>query len=278
VADVRIVTPGVLKALGIPLLAGRDFRPDDVADRPRVVIVNRALAHEFWPGRDPLGRRIAMSWGDDLEAEIVGVVGDVRFTSLDTPARAALYWPIEQLPNGFMTLMVRTQGKPEALAGAVRAELAALDPELPPGPFRTLDEVVAGSLERQRFLLNLLAGFAVLALVLAAAGVYGVMSYSVQERVPEVGVRLAVGARPWDIVTLILRDGLRLGAIGIAIGLAAAVAGAGALQDLLFQVRPRDPVALAAVAALLLLATVLAAWLPARRAGRVSPIQALRAE
>jgi putative ABC transport system permease protein len=278
VADVRIVTPGVLKALGIPLRAGRDFRADDVADRPRVVIVNRALADEFWPGRDPLGQRIAMSWGDDLEAEVVGVVGDVRFTALDTPARAALYWPVEQLPNGFMTLMVRTQGKPEALAGAVRAELAAIDPELPPGPFRTLDEVVAGSLERQRFLLNLLAAFAVLALVLAAAGIYGVLSYSVQERVPEVGVRLAVGASPWDIVRLILRDGLRLGAIGIAVGLAAAIAGAGALQDLLFQVHPRDPLALLGVAGVLLAATAVAAWLPARRAGRVSPTQALRAE
>jgi putative ABC transport system permease protein len=277
-ADVRIVTPGALKALGIPLLAGRDFGRQDAAGRPAVVIVNRALAEEFWPGQDALGRRIGMSWGEELDAEIVGVVGDVRFASLDTPARAALYWPVEQVPNGFMTLLVRTSGRPEALASAVRAELAAVDPELPPGPFRTMEDVVAGSLERQRFLLNLLAGFAVLALVLAGAGVYGVLSYSVQERVPEVGVRLAIGARPRDIVTLILRDGLRLGAIGIAIGLAATVAGAGLLHDLLFQVRPRDPMALAGVALVLLAATVAAAWLPARRAARVSPIQALRSE
>jgi putative ABC transport system permease protein len=276
--DVRIVTPGALAALGIPLHAGRDFGPQDAAGRPTVVIVNRALAEEFWPGQDALGRRIAMSWGEELDAEVVGVVGDVRFASLDTPARAALYWSVAQVPNGFMTLMVRTKGRPEALASAVRAELAAVDPELPPGPFRTMEDVVSGSLERQRFLLNLLAGFAVQALLLAVAGVYGVLSYSVQERVPEVGVRLAIGARPWDIVTLILRDGLRLGAIGVAIGLAAALAGANALQDLLFQVPPRDPVALLAVAVVLLGATVLAAWLPARRAGRVSPIQALRSE
>src|SRR5262249_32818046 len=149
------------------------------ADRPRVVLVNRALAQEFWPGQDPIGKRVNMPWNEDLVAEVVGVVGDVRLTSLDTAARHTLYWPQEQVPNSFMTFMVRTSSPPAALVPAVRSAIASLDPELPPGRFRTLDEVVEGSLERQRFLLRLLAGFAAVALLLAAVGVYGVMSYAV---------------------------------------------------------------------------------------------------
>jgi putative ABC transport system permease protein len=277
-ADVRIVTPGLFRTMGIPLRAGRDFREDDTEQRPRVVIVNRWLADQFWPGQDPLGKRLSMSWGEDIEAEVVGVVGDVRFASLDTPPRAALYWPVSQLPNGFMTLMARTAGPPEALTRPIRAALAAVDPELPPGPFRTLDEVIAGSLERQRFLTRLLGAFAALSLLLAAVGVYGVTSYAVVERVPEVGVRLAVGASPGDVVRLILKDGARLGLAGVGIGLLGAIAAAGLLGGLLFEVGPRDPASLAAVGALLFLATLAAAWLPARRAGRVDPIRALRVE
>jgi FtsX-like permease family len=177
-----------------------------------------------------------MSWDDDPEAEVVGVVGDVRLTSLDTAARHTLYWSQEQVPNSFMTLMVRASGPPESLIPAVRSVVAALDPELPPGRFRSLEEIVEGSLERQRFLLRLLAAFAVVAMLLAAVGVYGVMSYAVIERVPEVGVRLAVGASPRDIVRLVLRDGLVLGLAGVAIGMVVAAAGAGALRSLLFEV------------------------------------------
>jgi putative ABC transport system permease protein len=278
VADVRMVTPGLFKTMGIPILAGRDFGAQDVAERPTVVIVNRALAQEFWPGENPIGRRIGMEWGRDLEAEVVGVVGDVRLQAMDTAARATLYWPQEQLPNSFMTLMVRTSGPPRSLAAAVRGEIAALDPELPPGQFRTLQEIVEGSLERQRFVLRLIAAFGALALLLAAVGVYGVVSCSVVERIPEVGVRLAVGASPDDIVRLVLRDGLALGAVGVAIGLVLAAAGGGLLQSLLFEITSRDPLSLAAVALLLMAATAAAAWLPARRAGRVDPIEALRAE
>jgi len=278
VADIRIITPGVLRTMGVPLVAGRDFSDGDKKDRPRVALVNRALAREFWPGQDPIGKRVAMSWGDDLEAEVVGVVGDVRLTSLDTAARHTLYWPQEQVPNSFMTLMVRASGPPQALVPAVRSALAALDPELPPGMFRTLEDVVEGSLERQRFLLRLLMAFAGVAMLLAAVGVYGVMSYSVVERVPEVGVRLAVGASPEDIVRLVLREGVALGLSGVALGVVVAGAAAGALRGLLFEVGPRDPASLAAVSVLLLLATISAAWLPARRAARVDPIKALRVE
>ena len=278
VADIRIMTPGLLRTMGVPVLAGRDLLASDTKDRPRVVLVNRTLAEDFWPGQDAIGKRVKMSWDDDPEAEVVGVVGDVRLTSLDTAARHTLYWSQEQVPNSFMTLMVRASGRPESLIPAVRSVVAALDPELPPGRFRSLEEIVEGSLERQRFLLRLLAAFAVVAMLLAAVGVYGVMSYAVIERVPEVGVRLAVGASPGDIVRLVLRDGLALGLAGVAIGTVAAAAAAGALRSLLFEVAPRDPLSLGAVACLLLLATLTAAWLPARRASRVDPIKALRVE
>jgi putative ABC transport system permease protein len=276
--DVRIVTPRLFRTLAVPLLAGRDFDDRDAEGRPRVVVVNRELVRRFWPDKDPIGQRLTMSWDGWIEAEVVGVVGDVRLTALDREPRATLYWPQAQLPSGAMTLMVRTSGPPRALAPAVRGELAALDRDLPPGRVQTLEEVAAGSLERQRFLLRLLAAFALVALTLAAVGVYGVMSYTVVERIPEVGVRLAVGASPGDIVRLILRDGIALAASGIVIGLVLAAAGAGALRTLLFEVPPRDPLSLAVVAALLLLATLAAAWLPARRASRIDPIKALRAE
>jgi len=276
--NVRIVTPGLFRTLGVPLLAGRDFDQRDVAGRPAVVVVSRGLAREFWPDKDPLGQRVSLSWDGWTEAEVVGVVGDVRLNTLDRDMPRVMYWPHGQLASSFMALLVRTSGPPPALVPGVREELAALDRDLPPGRFRTLDEVAAGSLDQQRFLLRLLAGFALLALALAAVGVYGVMSYTVVERIPEVGVRLAVGASPGDIVRLILKEGSRLGLAGVAIGLVLALAGAGALRTLLFDVAPRDPVSLAAVAVLLLLATLAAAWLPARRASRTDPLKALRAE
>jgi putative ABC transport system permease protein len=278
VADVRMVTPGVFRTLGIRLVAGRDVAPGDITGRPRVVIVNETLARESWPGEDALGKRVVMEWGEEMDAEVVAVVGDVRLASLDTPARATLYWPQTQVPNGFMTLMARTDGDPLALAGGVRGVISSLDPELPPGRMRPMEEVVAGSLERQSFLLRLLVGFAALALGLAVIGVYGVMAYSVIERVPEIGVRLAIGAGPRDIVRLMLEEGARLGLVGVGLGLLAAIPGAGALQGLVFGVAPRDPLSLAAVAVVLLLATLLAAWLPARRAGRLDPVKALRTD
>jgi putative ABC transport system permease protein len=277
-ADIRIVTPGALATIGVPLLAGRDFSERDAAGRPTVVIVNRFLAQAFWPGQDPIGKRVRMSWEGDPEGEVVGVVGDARLMSLDRAPRHTLYWAHAQVPNSSMTLMVRTTARPEALAPSVRQELAALDRELPPGAPRPLEDVVDGSLERQQFLLRLLGAFAAATLLLAAVGIYGVMSYSVLERVPEVGVRLAVGASPADIVRLVLREGFLLGMLGVGIGVIVAAFAAGALRTLLFEVAPRDPASLAAVSVLLLLATLSAAWLPARRASRVDPMKALRTE
>jgi putative ABC transport system permease protein len=276
--DIRFVTPGLFRTLGIRLLAGRDFSEADAHDRPRVVIINEALARDAWPGRDAIGQRVSMEWDGEQNAEVIGVVADVRLRSLDTPARATLYWAQSQVPSSFMTLMVRTEQPPVAVAGSVRGVISGIDPELPPGKVLPLDAVVAGTLERQGFLLRLLGAFAGVALGLAVLGVYGVMAYFVMERVPEIGVRLAIGARPRDIVRLMLGEGARIGFWGVLLGLVVAIPGAGALRSLMFGVTPRDPWSLGTVALVLLATTLLAAWLPAWRAGRLDPVKALRAD
>jgi putative ABC transport system permease protein len=277
VADVRFVTPGLFSAIGIPLRQGRGIVAGDREGASVVVVVNEAAARELWPGRSPLGQRIAMSWGSDLEAEVVGVVGDVRLSSLEKPARAALYWAQAQVPNSFMTLIVRSDGAFEPLGAAVRAAVAAVDPKIPVR-LRPFSEVVETSLASRRFLLLLTQAFAALAVLLAGIGIYGVVSYSVARRTSEIGVRLALGAGPGDVARLVLNGAARLGALGVACGLAGAAAGAALLRGLLFGVGPWDPWAYAAVGAVGLLLTIAVAALPARRASRVEPASALREE
>lgn len=277
VADIRFVTPGLFSALGIPWKQGRGIVAGDREGAPVVVVVNEAVARELWPGRSPLGQRIAMSWGDELEAEVVGVVGDARLSSLEKPARATLYWAQAQVPNSFMTLIVRSDGAFEPLGAAVRAAVAAVDPKIPVR-LRPLSEVIETSLASRRFLLLLTQAFATLALLLAAIGIYGVVSYSVERRTSEIGVRLALGAGPGDVARLVLDGAARLGALGVACGLAGAAAGAALLRGLLFGVGPWDPAAYAAVGAAGLLLTIAVAALPARRAAQVEPAAALREE
>jgi putative ABC transport system permease protein len=276
--DVRIVTPGTFRTLGVPVLRGRDFEPSDDAAGRKVVIVNEAMAREHWPDGDALGKRIGMSWGGEPEGEIVGVVGNVRLSSLDTPARATTYWPQAQVPNSFMTLLVKTTERPESVAAAVRKEVAAIDPELPLSKLLPLEQVAADSLASRRFLLTLVGVFASIALTLAMAGIYGVMSYSVAQRRGEVGVRVALGAQRKHLLRLVIGEGLALAAAGVGIGLAGASALTRTLRTLLFEVSPWDPAALAAVAALVLAVAVLATAAPARRAARVDPVSALRGE
>lgn len=278
VGDVRMMTPGLLQAMGIPLLQGRDFLDTDREGTPDVVIVNQTLAREMWPGQDPLGKRIGMEWYRNVEAAVVGVVGDVRLRALDTPARATLYWPQAQIANNFMTLVVRSEAAPAVMAPAVRAIVAELDSKLPLGNVAPLTAVVENSLSSRRFLLVLTGAFASLALLLAGIGMYGVISYAVARRTPEIGVRLALGARRSDVARQVVRDTLRLSAVGIAVGLAGAAATGRLLRGLLFGVGPWDPFSYLAVALATLAATAAVAALPAHRAASIDPAVALREE
>ena len=276
--EVRIVSPGVFRTLGITLREGRDFDGRDVAGAPQAVIVNEHVARTFWPGQSAIGRRIAMQWGESLDAEIVGVVADARLVGLDTPARSTLYWPVGQVGNSFMTLLVRSSGRTEALAGSVRQAIASIDPELPVAKVAPLADVMADSIARPRFVLLVIAAFAATAVLLAALGLFGVLSYSVGQRLPEIGVRLALGARPRDVAALVLREGASMAALGTVVGVAAALGLARVLDRLLFETSSRDPLAIAGVVAVVALVTLAAAWLPARRASRVDPVRALRAD
>jgi predicted permease len=278
VADVRMVTPGLFRTLGIRLKQGRDFDAHDTADRPTVVVVNERVAEESWPGESPLGRKIRMDWFRELEAEVVGVVEDVRLVGLDQAPRKQLYWAVSQVENRFMTFLVRTPGEPAGLAGPVKQALASVDPTLPVARIVPLEEVVSDSLKRPRFTFVLLGAFALTAALLAGLGLFGVLSYSVRQRLPEMGVRLALGARPSDVAALVLREGARVAFLGAAAGLATALAVSGLLGRLLYETSPRDPVAFVAVGVFVVVLTLLAAALPARRASRVDPAVALRAE
>jgi predicted permease len=275
-ADVRFVTPGLFRTLGIALRHGRDFEARDTAGRPDVVIVNERAARDLWPGENPLGKRIGMQWGRAVEAEVVGVVADVRINSLDTAARAQLYWPQAQLPGGSMVLFARGEGAD--LAGALRAAVAASDPAVPVARVAMLDDLVGENLRRPRFTLVLLAALAGTAALLAALGLFGVLAYSVGQRLPEMGVRLALGATPADVARLVLGEGARLVAAGLAAGLSAALALAPFLRGLLYETGPRDPWPYATVVLLVAVIGLAATWWPARRASRVAPAAALRAE
>ncbi len=277
-ADVRMVTPHLFRTLGIPLRAGRDFDEGDRAGRPRVVVVNERLAREFWPGQSALGRTIKMEWGAMQEAEIVGVVGDVRLVGLEQAPRPTLYWPIAQLPNGFASFMVKTKESPVSLAPSIKAALASVDPALPVAKIAALDAVVRDSLQQPRFTSVLIGAFALTAALLAALGLFGLLSYSVAQRLPEMGIRLALGAQPMDIAGLILREGALLAAAGGATGLLGALALSALLSRLLYETSPRDALAFAGVVAFVALVAFAAAALPARRASRVHPAVALRSE
>ena len=278
VTDVRMVTPGLFRTMGIPLLAGRTFTADDSPQAPKRIVINQTLARQYWPGEDPIGKRVSMSWGDDIEAEIIGVVGDVHLVGLEQDVRPAMYWSNAQLSNSFMTVMVRSERDPLSLVGALKAQVAAIDPLQAVSSIRTMDDVAAESVRQPRFTTLLLGLFAGLALLLAAVGIYGVIAYSVTQRTHEIGIRMALGAERGAVLRMILQQGMLLVWIGLAIGLAGAFALTRYMETLLFHVKPTDPGTFAAVAALLVGIALAACWFPARRATRVDPIVALRYE
>ena len=285
-ADWQAVTPGYFAAMRIPLLAGRGIAPADDADARGVVVVSESTAERYWPGEDPLGQRVLLGGGAGPGwVTVIGIVPDLRHAALDQPPSTQMYLSHAQFrfwddggPVRGMTLVVRTPGEPGALAGGVREAVAALDPALPIGEFRTMEQVVSESLARPRLMMSLLAVFAAVALVMGAVGIYGVMAWLVGRRTRELGIRLAMGAQARDIAALVLRQSAALTAVGIAIGLLLSAFLTRALAGMLYGVQPLDgwtfagvPLALAAVA-------LLAAWIPTRRATRIDPNAVLRHE
>ncbi|HMD07371.1 MAG TPA: ABC transporter permease [Candidatus Acidoferrum sp.] len=270
-----------LQAMGIPLLRGRYFTELDGPKSTHVLIVSESLAKKYWPGQDPLGKRL--KWGPPESTDpwltVVGVVGDVKQGPLETAADAHTYEPYAQLGAPLsLRVAVRGQADPAGLAVDVRAVVRSLDRQLALGNVRTMDEVISRSTASRRFSLVLVGSFAALALVLAAIGIYAVLAYSVARRTHEIGVRMALGARSGDVVRLVLSQGLRVTAIGIVFGVAGALGLTRFLQSLLYEVRPTDPPTFVGVLLVLVGVSVAASYLPARRAMRVDPIVALRYE
>jgi predicted permease len=287
--EFAIASADVFRALGIKVREGRAFDATDLADAPPVVVVSRELARAFWPGeRSVIGRRVRFGGAPPGKTipwlTVVGVVDDVRRAALSAAPRPSFYILDTQFPRVIgdamsdMTLVVRTTGEPAQLARAARQVVGDLDPELALANVRTLEAVVSSSVARPRFAMAVLGAFGLSALLLAAVGVYGVLSYAMTRRRREMAVRMAIGATPSDVRRLALRAGLRLGAIGIAVGLATALVGGGVMRSLLFEVSTTDPLTIISVGAVLLSAALLASWIPARRATMVSPAEVLRGD
>ena len=285
--DVRSASAGYLSAMHIPLLRGRDFDNSDVAGRAQTVLVSQSFAERFWPGQDPLGKHVTLTFFPGVVREVVGVVGDVKLDSLDeTRPVATVYWPLDQLfapPSEAwrsfgMSVAVRTAGDPMNVASGVTAAVHQVDPETPVVDVMSMNQLISKSLTPQRSNMFLLAVFAGLALVLTAVGIYSVLAYMVRRRVREIGIRMALGATNSDVLKLVLTDGMKPILLGVVIGFAAALALGRVVSSLIYGVRATDPLTFGAVALLLVAVGILATALPAYRATRVEPVRTLREE
>jgi putative ABC transport system permease protein len=277
--NVRVTDEDYFSAMGIPLLRGRNFTDLEASEARRVIIISESLAQQYFPGEDPLGKRISVEMFDKpVPTEIIGIVGDVKYDSLTDRAEPTVYFPHSELTYAFMTLVIRTEGDPALMAPAVERELRAIDPDQPVSDVRTMNQVMADTVGRARFNTLLLGLFAVLATLLAAIGIFGVMNYSVSLRTHEIGLRMALGAQQGQVLMLILKQGLLLTLIGIGIGLVGALALTRVMSGLLFGVGATDPLTFAAIVLLLALVSLIACYIPARRATRVDPLIALRYE
>ena len=277
VADVRVISHEYLKAMGVPLLKGRLFNEQDAADAKGRVVINDTMARRHWPGQDPIGKRVRITW-DDLEDEVIGVVGDVKHAGLDGEVRAMTYWPFQRYPYGTMTIAVRTAGEATSVVNAIASVVRQMDPDLVFANVRTMEEVVARSVAERRLTMLLLTIFAGAALLLAAVGIYGVIAYSVTQRTQEIGIRMALGAQRGDVLRMIVGQAMALTAAGIAIGGIGAFLLTRLMTGLLFNVKPGDPLTFLAVAGVLGGVATCASYVPGRRATRVDPVIALRAE
>jgi putative ABC transport system permease protein len=277
-AQFLVISPGYFRAMGTPMLSGRDFDERDRFGSPSVAVVNHAFAERFLAGQPAIGKHLNVCWSVPNPAEIVGVVADARQAALQAAPRPTIFLANAQAPMYFARLVVRARTDARQLTRSVEAAVHRVDPEQALSDIQTMEDVVSDSIAQPRLQLLLLAVFAGLAILLATIGVYGVVSYSVSRRTQEIGIRVALGAGRADVSRLVLREGLLLGGLGVALGLAGALACTRVLRSLLFEVTPTDPVTLATVACLLLAVVAAATLLPARRATKVDPMVALRYE
>jgi predicted permease len=277
--DVRMATPGYFKTLGIPLLRGRNFNAQDRRDSPAVLIVNESMARQVWPNEDPIGKRLMLDYNRGKYAyEVIGITRDIRYYGLRSEPQPEVFIPHAQNAYLPMNVVVRTTTSPAQLINAVKAEVQALDPTQPVHNLVTMEQLLARSLAPEWFSMGLLGALAVLAMLLAAIGIYGLMSYFVTQRRHEIGVRMALGAQASDVLKLVLGQGLRLALAGIAIGLLTALAVTRWFASLLFSVSATDPLIFLLIALLLTAVALLACWVPVRRATKVDPLIALRHE
>jgi putative ABC transport system permease protein len=275
-SNYRAISGRYFETLGIPLMRGRTFTDRDKDGAPLVAIVDEAFARRYFPGEDPIGRGIDIGNGSEGFAEIVGVVGSVRYDGLVTTAPPVMYAPLAQDGFGSMWVVARTTGDPAGLMADARQVVRALDPALPAYSLKTLEDVISESIAPRRFPMLLLGLFAAIAVGLAAVGLYGVVAYSVSLRTPEIGLRMAIGAGRGDVLRMIIISGMRVALIGIVVGIAGALMLSRLLQTMLFGVTTVDPASYIATAVMLLVVAALACYIPARRAMRLDPLTALR--
>ena len=279
-AQVNRADPYYLRAMRIPLIRGRVFTEQDRLGTPTVAVINQAMAERYWPGQDPMGKSLRLRITDvkDTTAQIVGVVGNIKNYELNEPAAAQIYLAFAQIPSGFARLVVRTSGEPLAAATAVGQAVWDVDRDQPVWRVRTLESLLDRAVSGNRFMMQIVSCFSVLALSLAVVGIYGVISYSVNQRTHEIGVRTALGARRRDIIKLVVGHGLALILTGVAIGLVGAFTLTRYIEIMLFNVRPTDVFTYSVVSLLLAVVALLACYLPARRAAKVDPMIALRCD
>lgn len=273
--DIEAISPRWFETLRVPLRSGREFSDADNAQAPKVVIVNETFARHFWPNKNPLGKHIIVGrW--PTPAEVVAVAADIKNKGLEQETQPQLYLPFPQLPWGDMNLLVRTAVAPESVLSSVRAQIAAVDPDQPVTNVQTVDALMDSSRSQPRFTMLLLAGFSATALILAMVGIYAVLSYSVTQRRQEFGIRVALGAEHADILRLVLRQGIVLAVIGIVAGLVASLLLTRLMSSMLYKTGAQDPITFVLVPLLFFVIALAASYLPARRATKVNPIEALR--
>jgi putative ABC transport system permease protein len=274
------VSPEYFRVMDIPVLRGRGFAGEDTMSSPRVAIISDALARMYFPNQDPMGKQLTFGFPPEggVQREIIGVVGDVRDVTLSQPPGPMMYVPFDQAPFRGAQVVMKTNLSPSSVTATIRADVRRIDPNLPVTDVRTMPQILDESAAQPRFRTLLLGAFGAMALLLSAAGISGVISYSVSRRTREIGIRIALGAQPASLLRQVLGEGARLAALGLAIGILAALALTRLMAGLLYGVSASDPLTFAGTGAVLFAVAIMACWIPARKAMRVEPTVALRHE